>query len=58
MPQSISQWIRTEERKAIVAELVAEGESLSAAARHIGVTQQMASKLWKSIVWEVGGQAV
>ena len=57
MGQSLAQWTRTEEHKAIVAETIADGGSLSEAARKIGVTQQMASKLWKAIVWEVGDQA-
>lgn len=35
----------------------AEGASVQAAARRIGVSQQYASKLWKAIVWEVGDQA-
>lgn len=49
---------QSEARKAELAELVAQGLSLSAAAKHIGVTQQQASKLFAAIRAEMGWQAV
>lgn len=43
--------------RAEIAELVSEGWSLSAAARHLGIIQQMASKHWAQIRADMGDQA-
>ena len=40
-----------------IAERVAEGWSISAAARDIGISQQMASKYWQRIKAGLGDQA-
>lgn len=41
-----------------LAELVAEGWSVSAAARHLGFSQQAGSKMWRDIRAELGDQAI
>ena len=41
-----------------IAELVSEGWSVQAAAREIGISQQMGSKHWRKIKEELGPQAV
>lgn len=41
-----------------IAELVAEGYSVAAAGRAIGITQQRASKFWLRIRADLGPQAV
>ena len=46
-----------EAQKARLADLVAEGYSVAAAARAIGITQQRGSQLWKRIRDDLGEQA-
>lgn len=41
-----------------VAEVVSNGGSISQAAREIGVSQQMGSKLWAQIKADLGPQAI
>lgn len=40
-----------------IAELASQGWSISAAARHIGISQQMASRHWAAIRAGLGDQA-
>lgn len=41
-----------------LAELVAEGWSVAAGARHLGVSQQAGSKMWADIRAGLGEQAI
>lgn len=46
------------EQRALLAELVAEGMTIRAAAAVLGKSQQRASQIWREIVAEMGAQAV
>lgn len=45
-------------QKAVMADLVSEGWTITAVARHLGLSQQMGSKTWRQIVDDMGAQAV
>lgn len=48
---------RAQEREAM-AEAVANGSSILAAGRALGISEPLAKKRWREIVQEMGGQAV
>ena len=47
-----------EKRLEQLADLVADGWSVAAAARHLGVSQQTGHSMWRDICERVGGQAI
>ncbi len=49
---------QTVRQKAVVAELVAEGWTIAAAAASLGVSQQRGSQIWRLIVEDMGAQAI
>lgn len=48
---------QTARQKSVMAELVADGWSITAAGRHLGVSQQRASQIWREIAADMGAQA-
>lgn len=45
------------ERRAMLADLVADGMSISAAGRHMGVSPQRASQMWQRLLADMEAEA-